>query len=126
MPVFVLSKGLPFGVSAGELGFDPAVLAMGWAAIQMELAALLPDARHIRVEESGHYIQIERPEVVIDAVRQVLQEVPDAVSQAERDVRASVHGTPGLTAVGTSAPLRAWHPDCIEAPKSTARGNRFE
>jgi pimeloyl-ACP methyl ester carboxylesterase len=90
MPLVVLSKGQPFGMSAGELGFDPAVLEAAWDAAQLELAALLPDARHIRVDASGHYIQIEQPDVVTAAILQVVQEVPNTVSLAERDTRASV------------------------------------
>jgi len=37
----------------------------------------LPDARVVRVADSGHYIQGEQPELVIDAIRQVVDAVRD-------------------------------------------------
>lgn len=40
--------------------------------LQDELAALTPDARHVIASRSGHYIQIEQPELVIEAIRQVV------------------------------------------------------
>jgi pimeloyl-ACP methyl ester carboxylesterase len=38
---------------------------------------LLPDARVVSVADSGHYIQGEHPELVIDAIRQVVDTVRD-------------------------------------------------
>lgn len=39
--------------------------------LQEEIAADFPAARHIRVEGSGHYIQRDRPAVLVDAIREV-------------------------------------------------------
>lgn len=41
------------------------------ARFQEEIAAEFPNARHVRVEGSGHYIQKERPDTVIEAIREV-------------------------------------------------------
>jgi len=38
---------------------------------QDEIAADFPNSRHVRVEDSGHYIQRDRPEVVVNAVREL-------------------------------------------------------
>lgn len=38
---------------------------------QDEIAAAFPAARHVRVENSGHYIQRDRPEVVVNAAREL-------------------------------------------------------
>ena len=38
---------------------------------QHEIAAAFPSARHVRVDNSGHYIQRDRPEVVIAAAREL-------------------------------------------------------
>jgi pimeloyl-ACP methyl ester carboxylesterase len=38
---------------------------------QDEIAAAFPSARHVRVDNSGHYIQRDRPEVVIAAAREL-------------------------------------------------------
>ena len=42
---------------------------------QAQLAALVPDARHVIAAESGHYIQLEQPALVIEAIRQVVEGV---------------------------------------------------
>ena len=39
--------------------------------LQGEIAADFPSARHVRVSDSGHYIQRDRPDVVIDAAREL-------------------------------------------------------
>ena len=44
-------------------------------ALQDELAALVPGARHVIATESGHYIQLQQPELVIEAIRQVVEGV---------------------------------------------------
>jgi pimeloyl-ACP methyl ester carboxylesterase len=41
------------------------------ARLQEDIVADFPGARHIRVEGSGHYIQKDRPDVVIDSVREL-------------------------------------------------------
>jgi pimeloyl-ACP methyl ester carboxylesterase len=40
--------------------------------LQDELAALVPGARHVIATKSGHYIQLQQPAVVIEAIRQVV------------------------------------------------------
>jgi pimeloyl-ACP methyl ester carboxylesterase len=49
-PVLVLSAGDP----------DP---------LQNDLAGLRPDARHIAVPQSGHFIQVDAPSVLVDSLR---------------------------------------------------------
>ena len=44
-------------------------------ALQDELAALAPGARHVIATRSGHYIQLQQPELVIEAIRQVVEGV---------------------------------------------------
>ena len=50
-------------------------LEQAWTVEQDRLAALLPDARHVIAHESEHYIQ--QPELVIAAVREVVEAVRD-------------------------------------------------
>jgi pimeloyl-ACP methyl ester carboxylesterase len=70
--------------AAPSLGDRPLiVLAAGqnmaqtpyWAAAQRRQAALSSDGRLIIAEGSGHYIQWDQPTLVIDAVRQVIEDV---------------------------------------------------
>ena len=39
--------------------------------LQEEIAAAFPAARHVRVDDSGHYIQRDRPDVVVAAAREL-------------------------------------------------------
>jgi pimeloyl-ACP methyl ester carboxylesterase len=43
--------------------------------LQLDLAALSSNGRRVVVPESGHYIQIEQPEAVIDAIRTVVEAI---------------------------------------------------
>ena len=43
--------------------------------LQEELAVLSSNGRHVRVPDSGHYIQIDQPEAVVDAIRAVIDAV---------------------------------------------------
>jgi pimeloyl-ACP methyl ester carboxylesterase len=51
-------------------GETPASRTEG-ARLQEDIVADFPGARHVRVEGSGHYIQKDRPDVVIEAVREL-------------------------------------------------------
>jgi pimeloyl-ACP methyl ester carboxylesterase len=42
---------------------------------QDRLASLFPGGRHVRVPNSTHYIHIDQPEVVIDAIEDVVEAV---------------------------------------------------
>ena len=75
MPLVVLAHGIPFG--------DP---FPGWPsdkmegimfALQQDLAHLVPDARLIVATESGHNIHQDQPELVIDAIQQVVAAARD-------------------------------------------------
>jgi pimeloyl-ACP methyl ester carboxylesterase len=63
-PTIVLSS------TRGPLGETPAARALS-ADMQDEIAADFPGAEHVRVADSGHYIQRDQPDVVIDAARQL-------------------------------------------------------
>jgi pimeloyl-ACP methyl ester carboxylesterase len=69
-PSVVLSRGqampLPADLPGGLSG---EMLERAWQQGQADLAALLPDARHVIATESEHYLQLQQPELVIDAVR---------------------------------------------------------
>lgn len=64
IPTIVLSS------TAAMRGETPATRAQA-ARLQDEIAADFPGARHERIEGSGHYIQKDRPEVVIRSVREL-------------------------------------------------------
>ena len=64
VPTIVLSS------TRGPAGETPAARALA-ARQQDEITGDFPGARHIRVDESGHYIQRDRPDVVVDAAREL-------------------------------------------------------
>jgi pimeloyl-ACP methyl ester carboxylesterase len=64
MPVVVLSS------TRASLGELPSFRTLE-TRLQDEIAASIPSARHERVQGSGHYIQRDRPEVVIRVARQL-------------------------------------------------------
>jgi pimeloyl-ACP methyl ester carboxylesterase len=64
VPTIVLSS------TVGPKGETPVARADA-ARKQDEIAADFPGAQHVRVDGAGHYIQRDRPEVVIDAARQL-------------------------------------------------------
>ncbi|MGH3401336.1 MAG: alpha/beta fold hydrolase [Streptosporangiaceae bacterium] len=50
----------------------------GWREMQDELAALSADSTHLVAEGAGHYVHLEAPEVVIQAIRDMASKVgPD-------------------------------------------------
>ncbi len=64
VPTIVLSS------TRGPAGETPSERALA-ARLQDEIAADFPEADHIRVNDSGHYIQREHPEVVVEAARRL-------------------------------------------------------
>jgi pimeloyl-ACP methyl ester carboxylesterase len=50
-----------------------------WQQMQNELAQLSTRSRHLVAKNSGHYIQIDRPEVVIEAVRALVKDTQQPV-----------------------------------------------
>ena len=72
MPLVVLTHGV---FSPGDYGI-PSMAAKGEELrleMQEALARLSSRSKHIIAEKSGHYIQRDQPELVIDSVRQVVE-----------------------------------------------------
>jgi pimeloyl-ACP methyl ester carboxylesterase len=76
MPLVVLSvTDQPAEVKKLLSAEDAEQLQVVSEELQAELAALSPNGRHVRVPDCGHYIQIERPDAVVDAIRAVVETV---------------------------------------------------
>lgn len=50
-----------------------------WMVFQQELAALSPQGTQVVASESGHAIQIDQPQIVIDAIRDILERIKRGV-----------------------------------------------
>ncbi len=74
MPLVVLSHSL---TDPNPFGFPPdwpiAALNHAFEKSQDKLAELVPGARHVIAARSGHYIQLDQPGLVIDAIRSVVR-----------------------------------------------------
>jgi pimeloyl-ACP methyl ester carboxylesterase len=77
MPLFVLTQAQPFDLSPWKpLPADfPEALTKACHIAQDALARLVPNARHKIATKSAHYIQVQEPQLVIDAIKQVVEAV---------------------------------------------------
>jgi pimeloyl-ACP methyl ester carboxylesterase len=73
MPLIVISKGKPFALPPERPAGMPALVEKAWVAGQDYLAQLLPNTPHRIASKSSHYVEIEEPQLVIDAIRQVVE-----------------------------------------------------
>ncbi len=81
LPLIVLSRKIeaqdmmgqiPSTLQSTELAQQMAEVAN---SMQDELAALSTHGKRIVVQDTGHFIQLDKPEVVIDAIREVFEQV---------------------------------------------------
>jgi pimeloyl-ACP methyl ester carboxylesterase len=70
MPLVVLTRGHPDGPGGPFVEQEERL----WRQLQRELAQLVPGSRHV-ITQSGHDIQHEQPELVLDAIRDVVRAV---------------------------------------------------
>jgi pimeloyl-ACP methyl ester carboxylesterase len=89
LPVIVLTHGVPLrdqlppeAQAALPSDFPWDEMERVWQALQAELSGLAPGTRHVIATESGHYIQLQQPELVVDAIRQVVEAVRDPETRA--------------------------------------------
>jgi len=77
IPLFVLTQGQPFDLSPWQpLPADfPGALNKAWHAAQDALATLAPNAKHTVATKSSHYIQVQEPQLVVNAIKQVVEAV---------------------------------------------------
>ena len=59
---------------ADELDKTPAAKQL-WLSLHNEWLRTIPNAKHIITNKSGHYIQIDEPELVTDAIRQIINSI---------------------------------------------------
>jgi pimeloyl-ACP methyl ester carboxylesterase len=50
-----------------------------WMEMQTELLGLSNNSEHVLASKSGHYVQLEQPELIIEAIRKQLREVVDTM-----------------------------------------------
>jgi pimeloyl-ACP methyl ester carboxylesterase len=89
VPTVVLAAGFHGGPGAPpDLAFENL-----WAELQREQARAL-DASLLSVPEGDHFLQLDRPELVIEAIRQVVEAVRDPGSWIASPSESHATGTP--------------------------------
>jgi len=91
MPLIVLTHGQPWDWAAD---FPAAALEDLWPPLQSHLASLVPEAQLVVAEESGHFIQLQQPNLVIEAIRQVVDAVRDPDTWAAEPTVPASRGDP--------------------------------
>ncbi len=78
-PAIVLTAGAPISAEEQALvGMTPEEYKqyrIGWRLLQADMATWSSNSQHIIVPDAGHHIHIDRPDVVIAAVRSVVNSV---------------------------------------------------
>ena len=72
IPLVVVAHGIPEmfgGLSASAV----TRIEQCWQKMQVELAQLSPSGKYVVAEKSGHKIHVEQPELVVEAIRQVVE-----------------------------------------------------
>jgi pimeloyl-ACP methyl ester carboxylesterase len=87
LPLVVLTHGRPWDWPPG---YPAAALEAAWLPLQENLAALVPDSRLVVAEQSGHFIPGDQPELVIEAIREVVETVRDPSSWATQQATPTV------------------------------------
>jgi pimeloyl-ACP methyl ester carboxylesterase len=78
MPLVVLTHTQPPDAATLLPGLSVEASERLWREHQADLTMLLPDSQQILAEQSGHYIQHDRPDLVIDAIADVIEAVRDS------------------------------------------------
>ncbi len=71
-PLIVLTRGKAESVP-GMTEEETDLTTQGWLKLQAELAKRSSGGKQIIAEKSGHYIQFDQPELVIESIRQVVE-----------------------------------------------------
>lgn len=77
IPVVVVTHGRSYSAAEIPAGISTEAMEAVWQLSQADLAKLTPMVRQIIASESGHYVLIEQPEVVIEAIQRVVEDVRD-------------------------------------------------
>lgn len=72
LPLIVLTRGLPDSLPILSEQ-ENAQYNATWHALQSELVGLSSNGRQVVAQNSGHYIQLDEPNLVIEAVRELIE-----------------------------------------------------
>jgi pimeloyl-ACP methyl ester carboxylesterase len=73
LPLIVLSRGLSYPLP-GMSETENQQYEQAWQVMQSELVVLSSNSKQVIARQSGHYIQLQQPQLVIDAIYEIMQE----------------------------------------------------
>ena len=76
IPVVILVRGLRVELLAGAPPEFGEILESAWRKSKDNLAAALPHIQFVIASKSGHYIQLDEPTIVVQAIRAVVEQAP--------------------------------------------------
>ena len=103
IPLVVVTHGRGYSAAEIPAGISAEAMEAVWQDLQADLAKLTPTARQLVASTSGHYILLEQPELVIEAIRSVVVAVrntrkwgrPGLMARAEQDSLSEAMPGPG-------------------------------
>jgi pimeloyl-ACP methyl ester carboxylesterase len=75
IPLIVLSSKNTVSRSEVPAGIPVDKINKAHIELQRELAALSSKSEHIITKKSGHYIQLDQPELTVEAIRKIVDQV---------------------------------------------------
>ena len=81
LPLTVIRHGIP-DLFARLPGPEAGQAEQVWQSLQLELAKLSTNGQLLIAEKSGHGIQLEQPDMVVDAIREMVERVRGASSSS--------------------------------------------
>ena len=127
LPLVVLSAGRPDIPPTLPGGLSAAAYERIVREAQNYLARLEPGIPHIIARDSGHYILLQQPELVIRAIRQVVQKATQVPASSTRAGSTSSTALASRAGEALAAPPRAGassRPQAVVAPASGRRARK--
>jgi pimeloyl-ACP methyl ester carboxylesterase len=72
LPLLILSHGLP-DTTSGVDSAQQSQFEREWSKMQIELTGLSSNGKQVIAEKSGHYIQLDQPELVVGSIIELVQ-----------------------------------------------------
>jgi predicted alpha/beta hydrolase family esterase len=80
-------------ITATDHGSDFRSKESWWMELQRGLASMSPDGTHIIAQGSGHFVQNNRPELVIDAIKAMVLKVEERSERCSSKIADSLEGS---------------------------------
>jgi len=74
IPLIVISRQVAFPLPGAPESLSQQ-FEQEWQTLQLDFLSMSPNSKHLIAEGSGHHIQLARPDIVIEAIREVVQAV---------------------------------------------------